>query len=214
MLRCFLSLGAAPRISLALLFLGLSLTSCGAELKRLTNGSGARVQACDVGGKLAADVGTEQKDEIVLGCGEVSLLGRFDLVGSRLKGEGLCLSIKPVRGDFNAFTECQGKGSPPKPPKNRDLAIQTGTPYARDHLLTGYTSLRVARVRVAFSVGESRRSVSASLVTVRGRSLERYGSPAAFRFCAFSLPPGADDISAVAFDRQGRAIDRQGLVPA
>lgn len=195
--------------ALAASCLCLSVTSCSLN-GRVTDRSLALTQpsTCRVGETPLASEDSRYKLQIILGCGRASSIGTFQLVGSHLDREGLCLAIRTdEQPTLNLFTECQGSAPPPGPPESGDVVITGGQPYGAGTLLSGSTSLRVASVRVRYRGRGNRGETSSTVVRVAGSVLRRYGAPRAFGFWSAPVPAGADDVRALAVDEQGTVLE-------
>lgn len=212
---------ACARYALAAVLLVplLLFSSCGGAEPRsgIAQPIAPQVTDCNVGGKPRARGGYRDSRRMVLGCGRISPQGRFELVGSRDRREGLCLSVQFRTEEGEGSSLCQGSGPPPGPPKDRDLSLVGGTGDQSGYVMTGFATERLATVRFDFSHRGQRRSVAASVVGVRGQTLTRFGAPEAFGYVVAGLPSGAQGIDAVALDAGGRTIDQVkvgSLLPA
>jgi len=201
----------------ALLVLPLLATSCGSVAPDSVSAQPVvpPVANCNVGGKPRKSVGYRAHRQVILGCGRTSPGGSFKLIGSRDRGEGLCLTVQR-RGEGEGSTVCQGGAPPPGPPRNRDLALEGGTGGQRGYTMTGYVSERVTAVRFSLSHRGKRETVPANVIAVRGRVLTEFGAPEPFGYVVVGLPAGAQGIDAVALDAGGQVVDRQevGSLPS
>jgi len=201
----------------ALVVLPVLVTSCGSAApgSASTQPPIRQVGNCNVGSKPRESVGYRNHRQVVLGCGRTSPGGSFKLIGSRDRGEGLCLTVQR-RGEGEGFSVCQGSAPPPGAPRDGDLSVEGGAGGQGGYVMTGYASARVRAVRFSLSHRGERQTVPASVIAVQGRVLAEFGAPEPFGYVVVGLPAGAQGVDAVALDAGGQVIDQQqvGSLPA
>ena len=209
--------GVRPSLGAAILALPLLLTSCGGAEPDSASAQPPvpQVTDCNLGGKPRFSVGYRAHRQTILGCARISPGGTVELIGSRDRGEGMCLTLTVrSRGEEGeGSTLCRGSGAPFGPPKGRDLSVETADGGRGGWVIGGFATARVAAVRFSLSDRGERKTVPASVIDVGGPIAEKLGAPEPFGYVLVGLPDPDQAVEADALDAGGQVIDHQQIGP-